>query len=254
MKRLDIYLAEKGLARSRSQAAQLIKKGAVRLLGPKGESKVIKQVSFDISACLDWKIEVDASPFVSRAGEKLEGALRRLSLDPKGWRCLDIGQSTGGFTDCLLKAGALSVIGLDVGQKQLDPALEEDPRVQCLEKFNARELKERSAEVLQLNQSHAFDLVVMDASFISMTLLLPGVASVLKPGGYFLGLVKPQFEVGPEGLGKGGIVRDDALFSEVKAKTCMACEKQGLAVEDYFESSLSGTDGNREFFVFSQVN
>jgi 23S rRNA (cytidine1920-2'-O)/16S rRNA (cytidine1409-2'-O)-methyltransferase len=189
-----------------------------------------------------------ADRYVSRGGLKLAGALAHTGLEVAGWVCLDVGQSTGGFTDCLLQAGAARVVGVDVGHGQLHPRLRGDPRVLCLEGVNARGLG--PADLGNARPAGGFDLIVADASFISLTLLLPRFPALLRPGGQVLALVKPQFEVGPEGVGKGGLVRDPALYAGVEEKLRAACGYCGLRVRDWFDSPIAGGDGNREFFLW----
>ena len=184
--------------------------------------------------------------YVGRGGIKLAGALAHTKLDVRGRHCLDVGQSTGGFTDCLLQAGAASVVGVDVGHGQLHAKLRSDPRVTSIEGVNARGLQE-SAPVVR-----HYGLIVGDLSFISLTLVLPQLPALLAPHGDMLLLVKPQFEVGQEHVGKGGIVRDASLYPLVEAKLRQAAEAAGVRVVDYFESPIAGTDGNREFFIWTR--
>jgi len=169
-----------------------------------------------------------------------------------GLRCLDVGQSTGGFTDCLLQQGAARVVGVDVGHGQLNARLRADPRVLCVEKLNAREL---SAQALVAAGGEPaappFDLIVGDLSFISQTLVWPALQPLLAPQGHLLMLVKPQFELQPEQIGKGGLVRDPASYALVEARMRQACAALGWLVLDYFESPITGGDGNREFFVWA---
>ena len=192
-------------------------------------------------------------------GLKLEGALRCAGLNVTGWRCLDVGQSTGGFTDCLLQHGAASVLGVDVGRGQLHPSLRNNARVLALEGINARSLTPASllralancAPDLQAFDP-AFDLVTGDVSFISLTLVLPALVPLLAPGGQVLLLVKPQFELQPGQVGKGGIVRDAALYAEVAQRIRTAAQAQGLQVQGWFDSPITGGDGNREFFMHAR--
>jgi 23S rRNA (cytidine1920-2'-O)/16S rRNA (cytidine1409-2'-O)-methyltransferase len=158
-----------------------------------------------------------------------------------------VGQSTGGFTDCLLQQGAAQVVGIDVGHGQLHARLRDDARVVCIEGLNARELQSGDARIPEAAQG--FDLVVGDVSFISLTLVLPGVAPLLKPGARLLMLVKPQFELQPGQVGKGGIVRDPALYAQVEARVREACAALGLQVQAWRDSVIEGGDGNREFFI-----
>jgi len=170
-------------------------------------------------------------------------------LDVRGWRCLDVGQGTGGFTDALLQRGAASVVGIDVGHLQLLPRLREDPRVSCHEGLNARDVSGSAFEAAE--QLHSFDLVTGDVSFISMTLVLPTLARYVAPYGDLLMLVKPQFELQPQQINKGGLVKDDASYPVVEQRIRAACAEQGLEVRDYFASPIEGGDGNREYFVWA---
>ena len=249
MSRADQLLVTQGLAPSRTAAQRLIEAGRVTWQSPQGPQPVAKP-SQALPASAELLVNPDpADRYVSRGGLKLAGALARCELDVSGYFCLDVGQSTGGFTDCLLQAGAARVVGVEVGHGQLHPRLQDHPRVVCLEGINARHLS--AADLGPHFPAPGFDLVVTDASFISLALLLPGFPALLKPGGRVLALVKPQFEVGPNNLGKGGIVRDPGLYAEVEAKIRAACAACGLAVLDYFDSPITGTDGNREFFVLA---
>jgi len=187
-------------------------------------------------------ISGSARRFVSRGGDKLAGALDRLTVDVAGRRWLDAGASTGGFTDCLLQAGAASVIAVDVGYGQLDWRLRNDERVTVLERTNVRSLA-----VGDLPQRpHA---VVADLSFISLTLVVPALAKLIAPQGDLLLMVKPQFEVGKDAVGKGGVVSDPALWRESIQRVVEAAESQGLGLVDATPSDLPGPAGNREFFV-----
>jgi len=244
--RADQLLVERGLAASRSQAQRLIAAGG-RWRARDGWRPLAK--SDDLPA--DAEIELlDAAEarYVSRGGLKLEGALRQAALDVHSWHCLDVGQSTGGFTDCLLAQGAAQVVGVDVGHSQLHPRLRADPRVHCIEGMNARELSASGLAAAGVTRT-SFDLVTGDLSFISLTLVLPALAPLLAPGGALLMLVKPQFELQPGQLGKGGIVRDAALYPLVEQRLREACAKAGLAVAGWFDSPIAGGDGNREFFI-----
>ena len=185
--------------------------------------------------------------YVSRGGLKLEGALNATGWDVRGWRCLDVGQSTGGFTDCLLQQGAAQVVGIDVGHAQVHPRIQADERVVCIEGVNARELEPDDERIPDAAQG--FDLLVGDVSFISLTLVLPGVVPLLKPGGRLLMLVKPQFELQPGQVGKGGIVRDASLYAVVEQRIRTALAELGLQVRTWLDSPIEGGDGNREFFV-----
>jgi 23S rRNA (cytidine1920-2'-O)/16S rRNA (cytidine1409-2'-O)-methyltransferase len=185
--------------------------------------------------------------YVSRGGLKLEGALQSSGLSAQGLRCLDVGQSTGGFTDCLLQQGAAQVVGLDVGHGQLHPRLRDDARVVCVERINARELEPNDVRVPDV--ALGFDLVVGDLSFISLTLVLPALLPLLKKGGVLLMLVKPQFELQPSDIGKGGLVKDVASYVQVEARLRDACAGLNLNVLGYWPSAIAGGDGNQEFWI-----
>jgi len=198
-------------------------------------------------------LDTAESRFVSRGGLKLDGALLRCGMAVTGQRCLDVGQSSGGFTDCLLQRGAAQVVGVDVGQGQLHPKLRADARVVCIEKCNARELTaEQLAHAGGGAAAAPFDLIVGDLSFISQTLVWPAIVPLLKGGGDLLMLVKPQFELQPEHIGKGGLVKDAASYAQVRERIALACVDNGLAMQDYFDSAITGGDGNREFFVWAK--
>jgi 23S rRNA (cytidine1920-2'-O)/16S rRNA (cytidine1409-2'-O)-methyltransferase len=245
--RADQLLVERGLAATRSQAQRLIAAGVQwRLSG--GVWKAVAKNGEELRDAAELRLlDTAETRYVSRGGLKLEGALRHTGLDVSGLRCLDLGQSSGGFTDCLLQRGAAQVVGVDVGQGQLHPQLRGDPRVLCIERCNAREL---SADVLRdAGGAPPFELIVGDLSFISQTLVWPAAVPLLAPGGHLLMLVKPQFELQPEHIGKGGLVKDAASYAIVRERIGQACEAHGLTLRDYFESPITGGDGNREFFV-----
>ena len=259
--RADQLLVQRGLATSRSQAARLIDAGARWLY--RGEWKLLRK-SDDLHD--DAQIELthaDEAKYVSRGGLKLEGALAASSLQVSGLLCLDVGQSTGGFTDCLLQHGAQAVVGVDVGHGQLHPSLRDHAQVECLERVNARTLSATDFVAIQAVNTWAselfdnkntskkmfFDVVVGDVSFISQTLLIEALSALLKPAGHMLMLVKPQFELQPEQIGKGGIVKDAAHYAVVEQRIRSAYTAQGMQVQHYFASPIEGGDGNREFFV-----
>ncbi len=236
--RLDLALVERGLCPSREQAKRLIMAGEVLV----GEEVVSKP---------GWLVRRDAAlrvrqppRFVSRGGLKLEGALDHFGLDVTGFVALDIGASTGGFTDCLLQRGAARVYAFDVGTNQMVWKLRSDPRVVCRENFNVRHLQPEDLP-------EPIDLIVADVSFISLTLVLPGPIAALKPGGQALVLVKPQFELSREEIGAGGIVRDPALHAKACARLQAFVEaRPELRWHGLVESSIQGTDGNREFLAW----
>ncbi|UCE88075.1 MAG: TlyA family RNA methyltransferase [Deltaproteobacteria bacterium] len=235
--RLDQRLVADGLAPSRARAQALIRAGRVLV-----DDAPVDKPGTRVQDGARVRVRGDARRFVSRGGEKLAGALRDLAIDPRGLACLDVGASTGGFTDCLLRAGAARVVAVDVGYGQLDYALRTDPRVGVLERTNARHLA--PADV-----PGPIDLVTIDVSFISATRLLPRLTE-LAPAADFLVLVKPQFEVGPGHVGKGGVVRDDGLREEAVARVRACGEAQGLHFAGRAESQLPGPKGNREVFLW----
>ncbi|MBA2962681.1 MULTISPECIES: TlyA family RNA methyltransferase [Ramlibacter] len=243
--RADQLLVERGLAASRSQAQRLIA-GGMRWHDGRGWHAVGKNGD-ELPA--DAPVELDDAAearYVSRGGLKLEGALRAAGLAVTGWRCLDVGQSTGGFTDCLLQHGAAQVVGVDVGHGQLHPRVRGDARVVAIEQCNARAL-----DAAALGVAADFDLAVADLSFISLTLVLPAFAPLVRAGGRLLLLAKPQFELQPGQLGKGGVVRDAALYPVVEQRLRAACAAGGLHVDGWFDSPIRGGDGNREFFLLA---
>ncbi|KYG60678.1 hemolysin [Bdellovibrio bacteriovorus] len=247
--RLDVYLVEKGLAQSRTHAQELIEAGQV-FLSEGSQRRILKKASQSVTT--ESAIIVEAGPanrFVSRGGLKLEGALEHVKVSAKNLNVLDVGISTGGFTDCLLQAGAQFVLGVDVGHGQVHSSLLKNPKLKVCEGVNARNLSKEDT-VLQYVPKDKFDLIVMDVSFISISLILPELSYFLKSNGSILSLVKPQFEVGVEGLGKGGIVKDESLYAQVEKKIREVCAQSSLEVLDYFPSPIEGKDGNREFFIY----
>ncbi len=245
--RADQLLVERGLASSRSQAQRLIASGVQWRTGAGAFRRVTKNGD-ELPEAAELLLLDDAEArYVSRGGLKLEGALKAAGWDVRGWRCLDVGQSTGGFTDCLLQHGAAQVVGIDVGHGQVHPRLRGDARVLCVEGVNARELAPDDVRIP--DAALGFDLLVGDVSFISLTLVLPGVVPLLKQGGRLLMLVKPQFELQPGQVGKGGIVRDLSLYAVVEQRIRTAMAELGLQVQAWLDSPIEGGDGNREFFV-----
>ena len=328
--RADVFLVEAGHAATRSQAQRLIASGVEWRLTPLGAWKKVVKNGDEIPAGAELQLlDAAEAKYISRGGLKLEGALQTTGFDVKGLRCLDVGQSTGGFTDCLLQAGAAQVIGVDVGHGQLHERLRSDARVVCVEGLNARAMtaasleaacdlalsdvveeeednetlpqapyawmrngglvdeeyddsddaKEQEIEAFKAERAArakareegrlpveyrrrpgteniditpAFDFVTGDVSFISLTLVLPAAVQLLKPHGHLLMLVKPQFELQPGQVGKGGIVRDKALYAEVEQRIRGCLNELGLTVKQWMESPIEGGDGNHEFFVFAQ--
>lgn len=244
MLRADALLVAQKLAPSRTAAQWLIKEGRVSWAGGP-----IAKPAMELPD--DTPLTVAADPdahYVSRGGQKLAGALSETGLEVAGKRCLDVGQSTGGFTDCLLQNGAKHVVGVDVGHDQLHPQLRVDPAVTAIEGINCRALT--AADLGNAMPADGFDLIVGDVSFISLTLILPQLPPLLAEHGDLLMLVKPQFEVGPGNLGKGGIVRDPALYGEVEQKLRNSAQNLGLTVKAWLDSPITGGDGNREFFIW----
>jgi 23S rRNA (cytidine1920-2'-O)/16S rRNA (cytidine1409-2'-O)-methyltransferase len=235
--RLDEALVARGLADSRSQARALIMAGVVRAGG-----RVVDKPGMPAPA---GALEVlSGGRFVSRGGEKLQGALDRFPIAPQGLVCADLGASTGGFTDCLLQAGAAKVYAVDVGRGQLHWKIRQDPRVVVIERQNARYLEGLPEPV---------SLVVADLSFISLALILPTMRRLLVPGGQALTLVKPQFEAGREAVGKGGVVRDPATHRAVMRRFLDDARREGFAVLGLIGSPLRGPAGNVEFLAHLQV-
>lgn len=325
--RADVFLVEAGHATTRSQAQRLIAAGVQwRTLSLAPWTKVTKNGDEIPAGAEVQLLDASEAKYISRGGLKLEGALAAAGLNVTGLRCLDVGQSTGGFTDCLLQAGAAQVIGVDVGHDQLHDKLKNDPRVVGVEGLNARAMTAESlvegcedalSEIIEEEEDNdtqpvapyawmrnggqvdedyddsddakeqdiesfkseraakakaredgsapverrrkpgtedvditpAFDLVTGDVSFISLTLILPQLVPLMKAGAPLLMLVKPQFELQPGQIGKGGIVRDPALYAEVEQRIRACCKDVGLKVAGWYDSAIEGGDGNREFFV-----
>ena len=328
--RADVFLVDFGHATTRSQAQRLIAAGVEWRLSPSSPwQKVVKNGDNIPEIAQVQLLDSDEAKYLSRGGLKLEGALAAAPLNVTGLRCLDVGQSTGGFTDCLLQHGAAQVVGVDVGHDQVHERLRSDLRVICVEGVNARVLtpgalqqdcelalsevieevednetqpeapyswmrngglvdeayddsddakdkdienfrleraakakaraagtlpveRRRRAEFADVDTTPVFDVVVGDLSFISLTLVLPALVPLLAPEGRLLMLVKPQFELQPGQVGKGGIVRDTALYAVVEKRIRDCCAEQGLQVLAWLDSAISGGDGNREFFVFAR--
>ena len=245
--RADQLLVERGMAPTRSAAQRLIATGAVRWNGPKGWA-VPRKAGEDLPEDCELEVTDDAElRFVSRGGLKLDAALAKCGIEVSGANALDIGQSTGGFTDALLQRGAARVVGLDVGRAQLAAALAADARVVSHEGLNARDVTGSAFA----EPAHSFGIVVADVSFITLTHVLPTVAAFLAPGGHALMLVKPQFELQPADIGKGGLVKSAASYPLVETRIRAACKALGLVVRGYFPSVVTGGDGNKEFFVWA---
>lgn len=235
--RLDVYLSDNGLVESRTDAKRFILGGFVSVNG-----KVVSKPAFDVSGDEDISVDKSSKKYVSRGGLKLEAALDEFLVDPAGRVAVDIGASSGGFTDCLLKRGADIVYAVDSGVGQIADHLRSDARVKVYENYNAR----------YMAPSH-FDaqpsLAVMDVSFISATLIIPAVKSVLSAGGDFICLIKPQFEVGKSGLGKGGIVKDANLRKKAVEKVVESATASGFDAIKVIESPIIGGSGNVEYLA-----
>ena len=236
--RLDVYITERGLSRSRTEAKSLIIEGAVTVDG-----NVVKKPSHEIVGNESVDVTALGERFVSRGGLKLEGALSHFGVDVSGLSCIDVGASSGGFTDCLLRNGASRVLAVDSGQGQLAECLLNDPRVVSYEKFNAKLM---TRDMLPFTPEFA----VMDVSFISAKLIAPAVYSCLSDNGGYVLLIKPQFEVGRSGLGKGGIVKDRKLRENAVRGVIELCEQIGFHTEGLIESPIKGGDGNTEYLAY----
>jgi 23S rRNA (cytidine1920-2'-O)/16S rRNA (cytidine1409-2'-O)-methyltransferase len=248
--RADQLLVQRALAPTRSAAQRLIGAGAVRWHGPKGWA-VPRKAGEELPTDCQIEVTDDAElRFVSRGGLKLDGALVHTGIDVGKLNCLDVGQSTGGFTDALLKRGAARVVGIDVGHGQLGHTLATDMRVRSYEGLNARDVTGTAFE--REEAPHSFDLVVADLSFISLTLVMATIARCVGTHGQALLLVKPQFELQPADIGKNGMVKSAAAYPTVEQRVRSACAEHELVVVDYFASPIEGGDGNKEFFVWAR--
>jgi len=237
--RIDKLLVERGLADSRNRAQALVMAGVVLV----DEKRVAKPSElFAADSIIRIKGDSPENKYVGRGGLKLEAALREFGVDPTGFACIDIGSSTGGFTDCLLKHGAERVVAIDVGTNQLVWSLRNDPRIDVRENTNARELTSGDFDT-------QFDLAVMDVSFISVTKIIPAIIPLLKPTGRLIVLIKPQFEVGRGEVGKGGIVREAEKHERVVTEVNEFAVSLGLRVEGLIESTILGAEGNKEFLA-----
>jgi 23S rRNA (cytidine1920-2'-O)/16S rRNA (cytidine1409-2'-O)-methyltransferase len=236
--RIDQLLVARGLAPSRARAQAIVLAGEVFVAGAR-----VDKAGTLVEEAAPVEVRAADHPYVSRGGVKLAGALDAFALDVTGLRCLDLGASTGGFTDCLLQRGAAHVVAVDVGYGQLAHKLRVDPRVTVMERTNARTLEPEAI-------GGAVDLTVVDASFIGVAKLLPAVARCTRPGGELVALVKPQFEVGREQASRGrGVVRDEALRADAISAAEQAVHDAGFDVEGRADSVLPGPKGNREAFV-----
>jgi len=235
--RIDRLLVIKGLVQSRERAQSLVMEGKVRVDG-----ELVDKAGFKVAVESVVEVLGEDHPYVSRGGLKLEGALRAFGIDPSGLEVMDVGASTGGFTDCALQGGARRVYAVDVGYGQLAWKLRNDPRVVSLDRTNIRYLKREAIE-------GEMDLILIDTSFISISKFLPHLLNFLSREGSILALIKPQFEVGKGEVGKGGVVRAASLHRKVIERIRDFCERLGLQVRGVVESSLLGPKGNKEFFI-----
>lgn len=235
--RLDKYITDKGLCESRTRAEKLILSGKVKIDG-----EIRQKPSFDIDENAQHSIEIENNEkYVSRGGYKLEGALDKFNVDVNNLEIIDVGASTGGFTDCLLQRGAKHVLALDAGRDQLHSTIRHDKRVNCIEGYNARNIS--------ASDVGTFDGAVMDVSFISQTLIIPSLVGVIKDGGFFVSLIKPQFEAGRSALGKGGIVKKEDDRIDAIKKVCLCAHISGLCLMGLTRSSIEGGDGNIEYLA-----
>jgi 23S rRNA (cytidine1920-2'-O)/16S rRNA (cytidine1409-2'-O)-methyltransferase len=248
--RADQLIVQRGLAPTRTAAQRLIARGAVRWLGPMGWVPP-RKAGDDLPESSELEIVDDAEiRWVSRAGLKLEAALQRTGVAPAGRVVLDVGQSTGGFTEVLLALGAARVVGVDVGHGQLHPRLRADPRVVALEGVNARHLD--AAQFGPAWPAGGFGLVTSDLSFISLTLVLPALSPLASPDADWLLLVKPQFELQPGDLDRSGRLRDPGQIDALRERLADAAGASGLRVVDWFDSPVPGSDGSREHFIHAR--
>jgi len=238
--RLDQMLHQQGFFNSREKARRAVMAGSVEVNGQR-----VDKPGTPTREGAELQVVAKAEPFVSRAGRKLAHALDHFSLDPKGWICLDVGASTGGFTDCLLQRGAVRIYAVDVGYGQLDHGLRQDPRVVVMERLNARYL---AADALP----EVVDLITVDVSFISLTKVVPALLPHLAPEGWLLPMIKPQFEAGRRLVGKGGVIRDPQVRRRVIDERVADLLNLNLECLGAFDSPVAGVTGNREAFALFQ--
>jgi 23S rRNA (cytidine1920-2'-O)/16S rRNA (cytidine1409-2'-O)-methyltransferase len=242
--RIDKLLVDHGLADSRTKAQALVMAGVVLV-----DEQLINKSSESFGPNANIRLKSDGDPasrYVSRGGLKLESALGKFQIDVHELTCLDVGSSTGGFSDCLLQHGARRVVAIDVGHNQFEWRLRNDPRVELHEGINARYLKPEDFET-------RFDLASIDVAFISATKILPAIVPLLAEQGKIITLIKPQFEVGKGEVGKGGIVKDPAKHQRVVAEVNSAAQRLGLLVVGVIESPIHGADGNAEFLALYEM-
>ena len=241
--RIDKILVDRGLADTRTKAQALIMSASVLV-----DEQLVKKPSEKFSAAASIRIKArnEAHGYVGRGGLKLAAALRKFAIDVRGFVCLDVGASTGGFTDCLLQHGAERVVAIDVGHNQIDWKLRNDARVEVREGVNARNLSPADFDA-------TFDLVTIDVAFISATKILPAVVPLLSESGRVITLIKPQFEVGKGEVGKGGIVKDPAKHKRVVDEVNAVANSIGLSLRGVIESPIKGADGNVEFLALYEA-
>jgi 23S rRNA (cytidine1920-2'-O)/16S rRNA (cytidine1409-2'-O)-methyltransferase len=239
LERIDKLLVDRGLADSRTKAQALVMAGIVL-----ADERRVEKPSAKVSKTAEIRLKGSSpeSRYVGRGGLKLEAALRQFGLDVTGFVCLDVGSSTGGFTDCLLQHGAAKVVAVDAGTNQIAWALRNDDRVDVRERTNARNLKPEDFDSI-------FDIAVVDVAFISVTKILPALVPLVRAGGDLVVLVKPQFEVGRGEVGKGGIVREREKQERVVKEVDEFCRGLGLKTVGIIESPILGTEGNKEFLA-----
>lgn len=236
--RIDKYLVTYKYADSRTKAEKYILDGAVLLDG-----QIILKPSYNVDETIGHNLEITKNDrYVSRGGLKLEGALRSFEVDVSGLKMVDIGSSTGGFTDCLLQNGAGSVLAVDSGRNQLHPRLRCDERVSLCEEYNARYINAKEVGM--------FDGAVMDVSFISQTLIIPALVGVIRDGGFIISLIKPQFESGKSSIGKGGIVKNPEARERAVKNVVSCAENCGMKCAGLVKSPITGGDGNIEYLGY----
>ena len=239
--RLDVYLVNNGLSRSRATASEAIRSGCVFVNG-----KAVKKPSFEITGLEAVTVNADNEKYVSRGGYKLEHALNEFGIDVSGHVCVDIGASTGGFTDCLLQRGAKSVLAIDSGTDQLSEKIASDPRVTSLENTNI-------STYIPKKPGFA-DFVCVDVSFISLKLVFPAIKTVLKEDGVAVCLIKPQFEAGRENLGKGGVIKSEKVRLKAVGDVCDFARSLGFTVKNTVQSPITGGDGNIEYLCELRID
>lgn len=250
--RADVALVARGLARSRTLARRLIEAGAV-LTDAQGGEVPVQRASQPIYPDQTLRVLAsDTDRYVSRGGNKLEAALEAAGIDCHDLDALDVGMSTGGFTHCLLMRGARQVVGVEVGHSQLAELLQRDPRVRCLEHTHIREVGLRQLHLPDGTEAaDGFALIVVDLSFIAASQLLGHLATLARPGGRLLCLIKPQFELGPDARNRQGIVRQDADLAGLRERVMKAAAQAGWQVDDWQPCAITGGDGNQEYFLIA---